>query len=128
MANVQINKHSPGPWHPGHLGDDSIDCECAHIVDEGYMGGIATVHINNGKKSIADGWNDCPPREEAIANMHLIAASPDLLDSVDMVYDLLDNLEGFFEDGDTDGYWETIAVIRTNLRWVRKKARNEIKK
>lgn len=36
------------------------------------------VHIGNGKP-IGDGGNDAPPRDEAIANMHLIAAAPDLL-------------------------------------------------
>lgn len=126
--NNKVNKHSSGPWYPGHLGDNAIDCDCAYVVDEAHMGGIATIHMDNGIKSISDGGNDCPSREQAIANMHLVASSPDLLDSVDMVYDLLDTLEGFFEDGDTEGYWETIAVIRTNLRWVRKKARNELKK
>jgi hypothetical protein len=36
------------------------------------MGGIAEVYMH-------DGMNDCPPLEEAIANAHLIAASPNLL-------------------------------------------------
>lgn len=125
---TEINKHTPGPWHPGHLGDDTMNCECAHIVDEGHTGGIGRVYVDNGLGSIADGWNDCPSREEAIANMHLMATAPDLLDSVDMVYGVLDNLEGFYEDGDSEGFWETLAVLRTNLRWVRKKARNELKK
>lgn len=70
-------KHTPGPWHPGHLGSDST-CQCANVVDEGYAGGICTIHIGNGKP-IGDGGNDAPPREQAIANMHLIAAAPDML-------------------------------------------------
>lgn len=122
----KINKHSPGPWYVGHLGDDTINCNCRHIVDEGYMGGIATVHIDNGIKSISEGGNDCPPKEEAIANMHLIATSPDLLDSVDMIWDVLEDLTGFYEDEDGEAFWETVAVLRTNLRWVRKKARNQL--
>lgn len=122
----KINKHSPGPWYPGHLGDDTVNCNCRHIVDEGCMGGIATVHIDNGIESISDGGNDCPSEEAAIANMHLIAASPDLLDSVDMVWDALEDLTGFYEDGDSEAFWETVAVLRTNLRWVRKKARNQL--
>lgn len=124
----KVNKHSSGPWYPGHLGDDSIGCECQYIVNEGYAGGIAEVYIDNGIKSIADGGNDCPSLEEAIANMHLIAASPDLLDSVDMVWDALEDLTGFYEDRDGDAFWETVLVLRTNLKWVRKKARNELKK
>lgn len=123
-----MNKHSPGPWYPGHLGDDTIDCECAYVLSEGYTGRIATINVDNGLGSLIDGWNDCPSREEAVANMHLIAASPDLLDSIDMVYDLIDPLTGFYEDRDGEAFWETMAVIRTNLRWVRKKARNELKK
>lgn len=73
-------KHTPAPWHPGHLGSDS-DCQCANIVDEGYAGGICTVHVGNGKP-VGDGGNDAPPLEEAIANMHLIAAAPDLLQAL----------------------------------------------
>lgn len=124
----EVNKHTPKPWYPGHLGDDTIDCECAHIVDEGHAGGIANILVDNGIRSISEGGNDCPSREEAIANMHLIAAAPDLLDSVDMVYDLIDDLTGFYEDRDGESFWDTMAVIRSNLRWVRKKARNELKK
>lgn len=71
-------KFTPGPWYPGHLGDPETNCECRSIVGEGHAGGIAEVHMDNGIKSIADGGNDCPSREEAIANMHLIAAAPDL--------------------------------------------------
>lgn len=71
-------RFTPGPWYPGHLGDDSTRCECRGIVSEGYAGGIAEVHVNNGIRSIADGGNDCPPRDEAAANMRLIAAAPDL--------------------------------------------------
>ena len=66
---------TPGPWYPGHLGGDGV-CQCKGIDERSYAGGIATVHLHNGIDSIADGGNDCPPREEAIANMHLIAASP----------------------------------------------------
>lgn len=71
------SKHTPGPWHPGHLGSDS-SCQCRYVLDEGHAGGICTVHVDNGKR-ISDGGNDAPSREQAIANMHLIAAAPDLL-------------------------------------------------
>lgn len=124
----EVDKHSSGPWYPGHLGDESIKCNCRSIVNEGYEGGIAQVYVDNGILSISDGGNDCPSLEAAIANMHLIAASPDMLESLDMVYDSIDELEGFFEDGDSEAFWETLLVIRTNLKWVRNKARNRLKK
>jgi hypothetical protein len=126
---LKDDKHTPGPWHPGHLGDDSINCDCAYILSEnGIMGGIGEVYVDNGIPSISEGGNDCPPLEEAVANMHLIAASPDMLDSLDFAYSALDDFEGFFEDGDSEGFWETLGVLRTNLKWVRKKARNQLKK
>lgn len=74
------NKHTPGPWHPGHLGSDG-KCQCANVVDEGYAGGICTIHVGNGKP-IGEGGNDAPPRDQAIANMHLIAAAPAMLEAL----------------------------------------------
>ncbi len=71
-------KHTPGPWHPGHLGSDST-CQCKSVVDEGYAGGICTVHVDNGLL-VGEGGNDAPPRDEAIANMRLIAAAPEMLE------------------------------------------------
>lgn len=124
----QVDKHSSGPWYPGHLGDETIKCDCRYIVNEGFMGGIAEVFVDNGIQSISEGGNDCPPIEEAIANMHLMAASPDMLDSLDYVWGELENLEGFYEDGDGEGFWETLACLKTNLKWVRNKARNNLKK
>lgn len=124
----KVNKFSSGPWSTGCLGGTGNNCKCSYIFNESYMGSLAQVYVDNGIKSISDGGNDCPPEEEAIANMHLMASAPDLLDSVDMVYDLIDELTGFYEDMDGEAFWETMAVIRTNLRWVRKKARNELEK
>jgi len=64
---------TPGPWYPGHLGTDST-CQCQSIVDDGgYMGAIATVHVDNGL-AVGDGGNDAPPADEAAANMRYIAA------------------------------------------------------
>lgn len=71
-------KFTPGPWYPGHLGDPDTTCECRSIVDEGHAGGIAEVHMDNDISLISEGGNDAPSREQAIANMHLIAAAPDL--------------------------------------------------
>lgn len=121
----EINKHSAGPWNIGHLGDDTIDCECAYIFSEdSYMGGIATIHVDNGISSISEGGNDCPPREEAIANMHLIGTAPDLLDSVDMVYSLIQDLKILHQENDNGNFYGMLAYIEANLNWVRNKARN----
>ena len=73
-------KFTPGPWYPPHLSDDSTTCNCRSIVEGGYAGGIATVHVHNGIASIRDGGNEAPPLEEAKANGHLIAAAPELYD------------------------------------------------
>ena len=73
-------KFTPGPWYPPHLSTatDSDKCRCRSIVDEGYAGGIATIHLWNGIESIRAGGNDAPPEEEARANGFLIATSPEL--------------------------------------------------
>jgi hypothetical protein len=83
-------KHTPGPWYPGHLGSAST-CQCTSVVADGYFGSICQVSTNNGK-AVGDGGNDAPPRDEAIANMHLIAAAPDLLGA------LKDFVSGYPED------------------------------
>ena len=79
-VGVMETKHTPGPWHVGHLGSES-SCQCRSVVDEGYAGGICTVHVDNGKL-VGEGGNDAPSRDEAVANMHLIAAAPDLLEAL----------------------------------------------
>jgi hypothetical protein len=73
-------KHTPGPWYPGHLGSES-KCQCTSVVSEAYFGSICQVSTNNGK-TVSEGGNDAPPKNEAIANMHLIAASPDMLQAL----------------------------------------------
>ena len=66
-----------GPWHGPDISDDSTTCNCTGIVDEGYAGGIARVHVDNGIASITEGGNDCPPLEQAKANGLLLAAAFD---------------------------------------------------
>ncbi|MPR62730.1 hypothetical protein D7027_13045 [Ochrobactrum intermedium] len=46
------------------------------------MGCIATVEVDNGR-AVSDGGNDAPPLEEAVANMHLIAAAPDMYEALE---------------------------------------------
>ncbi len=73
-------KHTPGPWHVGCLGSDST-CQCSYVLSEWYMGAICTVHVDNGLP-IGEGGNDAPARDQAIANMHLIAAAPIMFDYI----------------------------------------------
>lgn len=81
-----------GPWWPGHLADENSTCDCASILAEnGKMGSIAQVTIDNGLR-IGDGGNDGPPIEEAKRNLaHIARCSPDniraLLDEVEQSTD-----------------------------------------
>lgn len=59
-------KATRSEWFVGHLGRDDHKCDCRYIFDENHMGAIAEVCVE-------DGENDCPPKEEAVANMDLIA-------------------------------------------------------
>lgn len=70
-------KHTPGPWMPGCFVRGEDGCQCKSILFEGYCGAIATVEMDNGRL-IGEGGNDSPPREEAVANAHLISAAPDM--------------------------------------------------
>lgn len=94
-----IPKATPGPWYPGCLGTEST-CQCPYVCDEGHAGGICTVHVDN-KKLISEGGNGAPSKEEATANMKLIA-----LCSPDNVLALLLYIEGL-ED--------TLKKIQENL-------------
>lgn len=124
---LDTDKHTPPPWYPGHLGNEEVNCDCRYIIAEnGLMGGIGEVYLDNGLL-ISEGGNDAPDLETAIANMHLIAASPEMLDSLDMVWDAIDDLSGFYEDRNSEDFWETILVLKTNLKWIRNKARNNLK-
>lgn len=73
-----MNSFTPGPWHPGHFGGDGT-CQCKSVVSEGYAGSVCTISVDNGLR-IGEGGNDSPPRDEAIANMHLISSAPELLE------------------------------------------------
>lgn len=106
-------KFTPGPWLSGHLGSDS-KCQCQSILAEGYMGCIATVEVDNGRP-VSDGGNDAPPLEEAVANMHLIAASP-------MLYRYLAEVRKWM-DTDEFGPWE--AAFCAEIDAVLAKARGE---
>lgn len=73
---------TPGPWYPPHLCDDTTTCNCRSIIDGGYAGGIASVHVHNGIALVSEGGNDAPPLNEAKANGRLIAAAPELYEAL----------------------------------------------
>lgn len=98
-------RFTPGPWHPGHLGSDS-KCQCANVCDEGYAGGICTIHVDNGLP-IIEGGNDAPPPEEAIANMHAIAAVPAMYAALDRQ---IRNIEHWMETGEAAGPEESKSI------------------
>jgi hypothetical protein len=56
---------TPLPWGAGHLGRTDMTCQCRYVFSEGLCGSVAVV-------SVDDGDNDCPPKEQAAANLHLI--------------------------------------------------------
>lgn len=79
-------KATPGPWFGPHLGDQDSKCQCASIVDEGYAGGICSVHVGNGLL-VGEGGNDAPPPVEAAANGRFITACnpKEILDLISLV-------------------------------------------
>lgn len=109
-----MSQFTPGPWHPGHLGSDGT-CQCATVVDEGYAGGICTVHIGNGLP-VGEGGNDAPSRSEAIANMHLIAAAPDMFAALKGALELAELAETLTGSRSDDEYvWDIQAKIKKAL-------------
>jgi len=88
-----------GPWHPPHLSDDTTTCNCRSIVEGGYAGGIASVHVHNGIGSIAAGGNDAPPLEEAKANGYLIAAAPELYEALKVALPYIHAVDSARQDG-----------------------------
>jgi len=84
-----MSAHTAGPWYPGHFGREDMTCQCRTILSEVGVGGICTILVDNGLP-ISEGGNDAPPKAEAVANMHLIAAAPDLLTALKYAAELLE--------------------------------------
>ena len=101
-----MSKHTSGPWSVPHMARDEVQCDCAYVLAEPYMGSICTISISDGK-TIGEFGNDCPPLDEAKANARLIAAAPDLLDALqEMVQWQMDSMSG----KKTKGYPGTQAM------------------
>lgn len=79
-----MSAHTPGPWMVPHFARDDHPCNCPHVLAEGYMGSVATVHNEE-----RDGEH-YPAGEEAKANAGLIAAAPDLLEALKAIADCTD--------------------------------------
>lgn len=119
--------HTAGEWSPGHLGREDMKCQCQYIFGGDYLGAIGEVYIDNGIRGLENGENDCPPKKEAVANLHLMAASSDLLDAAIMAFENMEEIGGNFEDGDNTKAWEYIYVTKTALNHAIKKALNQLK-
>lgn len=66
MSKLNVTK---GEWYIPHFVKDDVTCNCPWILNEGYVGSIATINWSK-NKSIEEG--DSPPLEEAKANATLI--------------------------------------------------------
>lgn len=100
-----MGEWTPGPWDAGHLCDDATRCNCRYIFGGQYMGALGEIYVDNGKGSISEGANDCPPIDEAKANLQLIAAAPDLVEALKGIIPALqaaDNLVRAFTGPDDD--------------------------
>jgi hypothetical protein len=74
-----LEKATPGPWSPGHIADDSHECECRYIFgNDGRAGAVGEVYLA-GKQLHS---SEYPPLAEARANAALIALTPDFARSV----------------------------------------------
>lgn len=62
LAKLQelAEKATPGPWHSGHLADDTHSCNCRSILSECYAGALFEAIADNGLP-ISEGGNGAPP-------------------------------------------------------------------
>ncbi len=65
-----------GEWLAGHLHRDDHQCNCPHVLSEGYMGSICTIDVGSDLPP-SEGGNDNPPLEEAKGNqLHIATFDP----------------------------------------------------
>ena len=89
------NPWTPGPWHAGHMCDDTHPCTCTGILAErGPLGGVANIVVDNGKP-ISAGGNDGPDIATAKANARLIAAAPEM---AEVLQELADDLQAELQE------------------------------
>lgn len=70
-----------GPWSVPHFARPEVNCSCRYVLCDHLMGAVASVHCSGE----GDDWQshgDNPRFDEAVANAHLIAAAPDLLEAL----------------------------------------------
>lgn len=86
-STLVCENHDDRPWDGVSNRSDACGCgagkrcpDCWATVDDSKERGRAVSRRNG--KSISNGGNDAPPREQAIANMHLIAAAPDMYEAL----------------------------------------------
>jgi len=87
MSTQDDAQPTPGPWMAGHFVDAEHSCDCQYILQNRYIGAIATVHAD-GHEDVPDKISDYPSEDEAKANMRLIAAAGTAADKAgEMAYD-----------------------------------------
>lgn len=97
-----ITKHTPAPWvleirKSLHAGDASLDATVAEIGMSGeYRGGIAYTQSAEHIGGIG--------RDELIANAHLIAAAPDMLEALKQCAEYFYDIFAYV-DHDMDGFY-----------------------
>jgi hypothetical protein len=86
-------KHTPGPWklNTARMGDKLLDW---HIA--------ADPHGSSLPVCLSDKYSEFRNAEQEIANAHLIAAAPELLEALKDAVSMLDDLK-FRSDADQEG-------------------------
>jgi hypothetical protein len=84
-----MSNYTSGPWSVPHFARPDVNCECEYVLCDHLMGAVATVHCS-GEGADWKSHGDNPKFLQAIANAHLIAAAPDLLDALNGLIDFIE--------------------------------------